>query len=553
MSSLDQIAGIPVRTPLEAARGHFAIGIPTLGTVPIDLAFALAQASYPINFGPMFLTQNGWAWDWEKNEPVAVGGETRLPVADARNVIAFLCWKNNVEWLLFRDDDTIAPPETPNRLYTIARDCLDRGIPISCVGGNYMSKQFPPHSLILIDGHPGGYENWRIGELVEVSNEKRAGAIGMGCTLIHVPSTIAKTPAPWFKTVHSSDPNAKHFDAMAGRTIHVGNDIQDVAPGGARMTEDVYFCRKMRRYGLTHVYCDTSIQCQHVNISDGKRYYYHAGLGRGVMQHGSILAWHSRPGDAPVKAGLPHPMLDPVGYAKAVEALKKPDVVRFDLGTPGKKEGWITIDLFEKSADEQVDIHSLGTLVEKYGHADMIRASHILEHFPFQEIAGLLAEWVKALKPGGELFVEVPDAEWGCRNLLEGLGDHPENYLGRLYKLIGFQSNPGDFHKCLFMKPFLEYVLKSIAELEEIEVEFYEYPDPAVQRAIRARARRNRNVLVRVEPDSDIVRERVNILSIEDARKRFGEGQIAVAEAAAREAARQGGVPVPAGAGAVAG
>jgi predicted SAM-dependent methyltransferase len=40
---------------------------------------------------------------------------------------------------------------------------------------------------------------------------------------------------------------------------------------------------------------------------------------------------------------------------------------------------------------------------------DEIRASHILEHFPFAEVPNVLAEWVRALKPGGTIKIAVPD------------------------------------------------------------------------------------------------------------------------------------------------
>lgn len=40
---------------------------------------------------------------------------------------------------------------------------------------------------------------------------------------------------------------------------------------------------------------------------------------------------------------------------------------------------------------------------------DLVRASHILEHFPPQQCPEVLAEWRRVIKPGGYLVICVPD------------------------------------------------------------------------------------------------------------------------------------------------
>lgn len=40
---------------------------------------------------------------------------------------------------------------------------------------------------------------------------------------------------------------------------------------------------------------------------------------------------------------------------------------------------------------------------------DLVRASHILEHFPLERVPALLSEWRRVLKPGGYLVVCCPD------------------------------------------------------------------------------------------------------------------------------------------------
>lgn len=42
------------------------------------------------------------------------------------------------------------------------------------------------------------------------------------------------------------------------------------------------------------------------------------------------------------------------------------------------------------------------------GSADLIYACHVLEHFNRWEMDGILADWVRVLKPGGLLVIELP-------------------------------------------------------------------------------------------------------------------------------------------------
>ena len=50
---------------------------------------------------------------------------------------------------------------------------------------------------------------------------------------------------------------------------------------------------------------------------------------------------------------------------------------------------------------------------------DLIYASHILEHIPWYNTEEVLKEWVRILKPGGQLEVWVPDGLKICKVLIE--------------------------------------------------------------------------------------------------------------------------------------
>jgi 2-polyprenyl-3-methyl-5-hydroxy-6-metoxy-1,4-benzoquinol methylase len=52
------------------------------------------------------------------------------------------------------------------------------------------------------------------------------------------------------------------------------------------------------------------------------------------------------------------------------------------------------------------------------GSVDVIRASHILEHFPAQ-VPAVLKHWAAKLKPGGVLKIAVPDFAWIAQAYLD--------------------------------------------------------------------------------------------------------------------------------------
>jgi hypothetical protein len=78
------------------------------------------------------------------------------------------------------------------------------------------------------------------------------------------------------------------------------------------------------------------------------------------------------------------------------------------------------------------------------GSADVIRASHVLEHFATAEIDAVLADWVRALKPGGELRIAVPDFTKIAEGYLAGAKMPTESFV------MGGQTAVDDYHKALF-------------------------------------------------------------------------------------------------------
>lgn len=84
---------------------------------------------------------------------------------------------------------------------------------------------------------------------------------------------------------------------------------------------------------------------------------------------------------------------------------------RLNLGCGGKiLPGWVNVDLPNNWAGSQPDVTAdiTKTLPFPDGHADEVMAIHVLEHFNRWQVDGILAEWLRVLKPGGLLVLEMP-------------------------------------------------------------------------------------------------------------------------------------------------
>jgi predicted SAM-dependent methyltransferase len=90
------------------------------------------------------------------------------------------------------------------------------------------------------------------------------------------------------------------------------------------------------------------------------------------------------------------------------------------------------------------------------GTVDEIRASHVLEHFPHAQVAGVLADWVRALKPGGVLRVAVPDFEQISRAYLAGKDLPLQGYV------MGGQVDERDVHRTVFDREMLGDLLRTV-------------------------------------------------------------------------------------------
>jgi predicted SAM-dependent methyltransferase len=121
-------------------------------------------------------------------------------------------------------------------------------------------------------------------------------------------------------------------------------------------------------------------------------------------------------------------------------------------------------------ADAAIDCDLIGGS-EKLKFADAsigaIYASHLFEHIPRARTDTVLCEWHRVLKPGGSIYLCVPDLEalaerylTAVREYSEGAGTAALDLVTRV--LYGGQSDGFDFHYNGYSMPTLQALLESV-------------------------------------------------------------------------------------------
>lgn len=113
---------------------------------------------------------------------------------------------------------------------------------------------------------------------------------------------------------------------------------------------------------------------------------------------------------------------------------------------------WINCDLrSEVKPDLVCDARKLPF---KDNSLDHIYAFNILDHFNRFETTPVLKEWLRVLKPSGNLRIIVPDFRFAVEAYMSGKHD-----MERMQDLYGGQEYKYNFHYTCFDQPYLSKVL----------------------------------------------------------------------------------------------
>jgi hypothetical protein len=153
-----------------------------------------------------------------------------------------------LKYIFFNDWDTILPADALIKLAYHLDNNPDYGI----ASGLYCMKSIPPHPLIWKGWNEGVFYDFTLGDML------KDGIVGipMGCALLRLSmfDELPQTPEnPWFRTVDD--------------TVKIGLNWCEM-----RMTEDLWFTKRLTDETKWKIMVDTSILCDHIDHQNGRRY-----------------------------------------------------------------------------------------------------------------------------------------------------------------------------------------------------------------------------------------------------------------------------------------
>lgn len=147
-------------------------------------------------------------------------------------------------------------------------------------------------------------------------------------------------------------------------------------------------------------------------------------------------------------------------------------VRRLHIGGHQIRAGWEILDALPGDhVDHVCDARDLSCFAD--GTFTEIYASHVLEHFDYQEeIFSVLKEWYRVLRPGGILYISVPDLERLCRLYLAP-GLRPDERFEIMRMMFGGHMDAYDYHKVGIEEHYLAYCLRTAGFVTPTRVESF--------------------------------------------------------------------------------
>lgn len=281
------------------------------------------------------------------------------------------------------------------------------------VTGIYWSREVVSKPYIWRNLLDGPYQAWKAGEFFEVD------WAGVDATLIST-DVFRALEYPFFDTNWAFEEGQVPLSFA---------------------TEDLYFYAKARAAGFK-LYADTQAQCQHQDRRTGRVY----GLTMDMPQ-AQPTAPHPSPDD-------PAPLVADIGAGHASPWFGANAIVTTYDGDP------------EAHPDVLCDVRAIPAPDE---HFDIVHARHVLEHFAPFETEQVVREWLRILKVGGELRVNVPNIEYAAREILKG--EERTSGMYPHWQIFGMQNgSEGELHRNWFNATGLRSLFDFL-RLEDVTVE----------------------------------------------------------------------------------
>lgn len=137
--------------------------------------------------------------------------------------------------------------------------------------------------------------------------------------------------------------------------------------------------------------------------------------------------------------------------------------MKLNIGCGVKKfEGWEGIDVTAHGQKYVGDVLNMDMIEDD--SVDEAMAIHVIEHIPRYETEKALKEWMRILKPGGQLAIECPDLIKVLK--LFQVPEAPLNFtIMGLFGDPGF-NDPAQVHKWCFSRAELDALMKDVGFID---------------------------------------------------------------------------------------
>lgn len=162
----------------------------------------------------------------------------------------------------------------------------------------------------------------------------------------------------------------------------------------------------------------------------------------------------------------------PLFHSQEYMKMKKLNLACSDRIIPG----WVNVDARNlPGVDHVIDIRDLSIFPD--ASFDILRASHVIEHFYLDELDKILKEWSRVLKPGGWMIVCAPSFDLTILRYFVNPQSinpllTPEFGTAILSQIYGFgyrnTENPFYKHRMVYNRKSLEALLKQFAGLKNL-------------------------------------------------------------------------------------